>query len=274
MRDLLAADWYRVRKSGLFTAMILCVLAVAALMTAVALPAGMRMEQARISEPNLLVFGLIAGAACAILCGYTEETGYREGVVRNQLIAGHTRSRVYWSSFLICTLCGLILAAAYFVPSYIVESIVLGPVNDAPLFWQNFVSGLCTIPAFVALYILIGAIVGGKGTGLACMVVYVALITCSFVLMELLAAPEFVPRYWIEDGVYIGDGMESELVPNPGYLASPGRDVARFFASFLPTGAALSSMVLEGAGLGIYSLAFCVLCWIIGLCVMRRRNIN
>lgn len=273
MRELVRADWYRIRKSGLFLLLAICILVISLLsvepyIAMVSLDEGVL----EADTSNVLAFALIAGAACAVLCGYTEETGYTEGLVRNQLIAGHTRSEVFAASFVSGTLCGLVFAAVYLTPMLAFQYAFMKPPVDLGAFWLSIVTGILTIPAFVSVYALTAAIWGRKGTGLACMTMYAVLVAIALAITQVLSEPKYVQDYVIgHDGLICGSGA---MIRNPDYICPPARYVYEFLVRFLPSGSSILAISMQSGPAWPYPIGFTAVCCAAGLAVLSRKNIN
>lgn len=271
MRKLMSADWYMMRKHGMIWWLCLCAAGIAALVTTAAVyhaSEGWEVD----FEPSMFGMGsALVGAAAAVLCGTILDNAFREGTVRNKVTTGHSRGAVYWSYYAATTLASLLIFACY-------EGLLLASMfiwqglsaDDAALYTTLIVYGLCTVPAYTAMYCAVGAIGGRKGVGLACFVAFCVLFVVSFWLQDSLWQPLMLDEYMWEGEMPVVVGQ----YPNPDYVAMPARAVYQFFYNLLPTGQSIQCMLSLEAVLPLYALLFSAVLCATGVIVFKRRNIH
>lgn len=270
MRKLMSADWYMLRKHGMIWWLCLCVVGLGVFVACAAVyhvSQGWEVD----FEPSMFGIGsVLTGAAAAILCGTFLDNAFREGTIRNKVTTGSTRGAVYWSSYVTLTLASLLIFACYEGLLLACMYIWQGQPEDPVLLQTLILYALCTVPAYTALYCMIGAVGGRRGVGIACFVVFCALGVLSFWLQDCLWQPKMLDEYMWEGDFPVVVGQ----YPNPDYLAMPARAVYQFFYNLLPPGQSIQCLISIEAVLPWYALLFGAAACTIGAVVFKRRNIS
>lgn len=290
MRELFSADWYMLRKHGLIWWMLAVVLCIGVLIIASDAWAVHEGYETDFEDGQITIGSGIAGAAAALICGVALDNAFTEGTIRNKLVTGKSRSQVYWASYLACTTAALLLYAVYALVTLFGQLGIAAsddPANTA----RYILYAACSIPAYTALYCSVSAMIGRKGIGIACLVIFLVLGIVAIWLEQSLAEPETFNVYDREQQAYelpddeaAFQNVEAETAngpfrvvavePNPNYVAEPARSVYRFFLNVLPDGQSLQLVTEVQGVLPWYSLGFCVLFCGVGVIVMKRRNIS
>lgn len=281
MRSLFAANWYLMRKSGIVWWICLALLAIAVFVIIAGQYTAADGYVLRYEQGPIQAGAIVVGAAAAVLCGALADNAYREGTIRNEITAGHTRGQVFWASYLAYTTASLLMLACYVLPLVAADLVFNGPFDRPDAMRDLLVCSVCLVPAYTALYCAIGAVGGRKGVGIACLASYIALMAVGLWIDQRLNEPEMFDTYDYqvyrssEDGTQTSGEMSTEMVSNPAYVPYPARGVLEFFSQFLPPAQSVRIIYASPEPAGpLYTLGFSALCWVIGVVAMQRRNIS
>lgn len=171
------------------------------------------------------------GIFIAVFTGLFLGTEHHDGAIRNKLIVGHTREKIYLSYLATTVIASLMILTVCFIGG-LVGIPMLGP-------WQMSVSqmlgylaiSILMVAALSAIYTLVCMLFTNKGTVL-CILLGLGIIMAGSVLYNTLCEPE------ISSGVLItANGMEvGEPTPNPHYISGTKRTVYEFMRDFVPAG--------------------------------------
>lgn len=244
MRKLLSAGYARLWKDKVFWSCIAVMLVYAVLYMrsgcrqAAALP-----EYSYTLDQYYFHFAIFIGFICALFCSLFLGTEYSDGVVRNKIIAGHTRSSIYLSNLLLT-----FSAACFFLLTWLVMGAVaavpsLGFLEMEPAQWLLYLlTALLFLAAFCALFTLTGMLCSNKAAGaVIAILLFLGLLLCSSIVYDGLTQPKMIEQ--IEMTV---NGLSTGTPePNPAYITGMQRRVYEFLLDFLPTGQGLKMWMRE-----------------------------
>lgn len=218
-----------------------------------------------------LFIGCFAAVFAALFLG----TEYSDGVIRNKLIAGHSRDAVYLSSLLLCAAYSLLVCAASIAAVLVVGVPLLGPPADLLLLLKRLGCGVLLVAAFSGLFTLPAMLIRNKSVlSVFNTICFFGLLFSAIYIMQRLEAQEFIMEAsYVLDGEYI----PGEYIPNPAYLRGAARAIFEFFEEFLPTGQSFLISQLEvphPLRLGLYSLLVTVLTTLVGILAFRKKDIS
>lgn len=183
--------------------------------------------------------GLASSFMLAIFIG----TEYHDNTMRNKLICGQSRIKVYLANFLTSLLITVIF---WLLPVLVVLCIGIPLLGTAPmttaLFTKIMVSaaiGLLMCASFTALFTLIAMLVHNRSYALiGCISLALVLLFTGSMCESRLSEPETYPDY---EAIFSEDGNTQSIIvkddiPNPHYLTGFSRQVVTFLYDFLPGG--------------------------------------
>lgn len=175
----------------------------------------------------------VIGQVLAVLAGVYIGTEYSDGTMRNKVMAGHKRSHIYLSGFLLCTLGGALFGAVFMGAALLAGLPFFGWEMGAAETAMYLFCGFMETMAFAAVCNLISMLVPNRTYGLIVnLFVVTGLCLAGIVVMNMLAAPEF-----INDASMSIDGVPVQnYVPNPRYLSGDTRRLFQFILDVLPSG--------------------------------------
>lgn len=206
-------------------------------------------------------------------------TEYSDGTIRNKMIIGHTRTCIYLSNFIVCSIAGL-----GFCLSYIIGVIVAGlPLYtiDTGILESTVILVLCSFVmsiAFTALCVLTAMLCQNKAlTAVINILTAFCLLVISLYITSRLSQPEVYPGFGLNTET--GKVEMAEDVPNPSYLRGTEREVYQFFNDFLPTGQAVNITQAGGTAqspglLAAYSASIIIVSTGVGMFVFKKKDIK
>lgn len=219
---------------------------------------------------NEIIFGAIFAA---LYLG----TDYSNGTIRNKMIIGHNRVKIYLSD-LITVVAGSFIIIAVSFATTLVPSLCLGGKLGMPSdeFVLKIAVSLCAVIALCAIFTVAGMLFSSKSTIVTFTLVLTFVLYISAALTaQLLAEPEYSPKYGItEDGVVTIDGYE----PNPSFVSGSNRAVLTAVNDILPFGQ-LFQLGMIGAArdielMPLYSLGVLAASTAVGTLAFRKKDLK
>ena len=285
MRNLLSANFTRLRKDLLFRLGIVAMAWYAVLMlvswyrTNQIILQSDRPDMVMGMEQFLFSFTGLIGILLAAFTGLFLGTEYSDGVLRSKLTVGHSRSAVYLSNLIAAVIASFLMCLTYIVIILAVGVPVYGPPTTEPLvLLRQLAEVLAMCMAHCALFTLVVMNWGNKSlSATACVLGVLTLIWVTSNMRNQLMQPELYADFVFDEAIQ--DWVESNPRPNPGYVGEPLRSVYCFFRDVLPVG---QGMELSGVTtiwdrsplLAVYSLAVTVVSTVMGLLLFRRKDIK
>ena len=217
--------------------------------------------------------GVIAGAFISLFLG----TEYSDGTIRNKLIVGHRRSKIYLSNLIVCGAAATIICAVFMFASVAV-GLLLGVVMTIKL--SSLVTMILTCFAlclsYCGLFTLVAMLCQNKAAvAVICVVGAFALLMLASYLLNALSAPEYTNEYYYDASAE--NWIEGELVPNKAYVSGIKRQIFEFLNNFLPGGQALQiaqARVESPWILQCYSYIIVAVSSAIGMIFFRRKDLK
>ncbi len=273
MRNLLAANFLRLRKSALFWGVLAFCLGTGALMAL------------QLYQMNQYEYFPLDGAfftypifVCIIIAVFiplffgAEHSGH---AIRSKVAAGHPRAAIYAANLLTGTAVSLLLCAAYMAVVAAIGIPLVGPVSMALGQAALMVLGsLAAVAALCALLTLVAANCERTSvSAAACVLGVFLLLIASIYIRSRLLAPEYLNGSWNAAGEYV-PGLPT---PNPQYLGGPQRAVFEVLNVFLPTCQIVQYASQQGQDAGwmpLYSLLVILLSTAAGIALFRRKDLK
>lgn len=162
-------------------------------------------------------------------------TEYSDGTLRNKLVAGHSRSTVYFSLLFTGMISTVLVLVAHGAITYVLGRFLFGNVQMPVLQFVELVL-LAALDAFVlaALFTAIALNCSSKAaSAVICLILSLMLAFGANVIGNKLTEPEMT-----YDGIVITqNGIEfGEMIHNPAYISGMTRKVFEFVYDLLPSG--------------------------------------
>lgn len=277
MRKLISAGFARLKRDRIFWACLIILL----LYTVLSMLNGCRQAL----SPDMLEYDfrldryyygycLPIGLFCSVFISLFLSTEYRDGTLRNKVIAGHARWEIYLSSLTV-SLGAVLLMLLACLTGGLAGIPFLGP-------WQNvsrlavylLISFLYTA-AYAGIFTFVSMLFSHRTLSpVLSILLFLGLLLCAGNLYAALQEPETVSNVIIsmEEGMQMG-----EPVPNPNYVDGVRRDIYDFIVDLLPTGQCLKMYDGNIANpLRVMLLSLCIAVGITagGIALFRRKDLN
>lgn len=236
MRNLLSANFLRLRKSGLFWGLLGVMFALGAAFTLQRF-----WEQVTYAEFGAIHYideaffnyAMIIGILMAVFIPLFFGTEYSDGGFRNKLTVGHSRVSVYLAHALTAAAAAILFCLAYILASLAIGVPLLngGLERPLPIFLLNLLGSLILAAAYSALFTLVTLNVRQKAvSAVVCILGTLVIIFASFYVRARLSEPEIWYSYGTDE---TGDITMVEYL-NDRYLRGTERAVYEFIYDFLP----------------------------------------
>lgn len=178
-------------------------------------------------------FTMFIGLFAAVFITLYLSIEYSGGVMRNKIIAGHTRKNIYLSN----------LTLSFLASIFMTFMGLLGGLVGIPTFGVWKISGfsifcymlilILFLLAFCAIFTFISMLLPNKSVGaVVTILTFFGLLLMASIMMNKLDQPEM-----ISDTILTMDGIQfSDPVPNPKYVGGKIRDLLDFAIDLLPAG--------------------------------------
>lgn len=226
-------------------------------------------------DETLTTVFLFAGFLICLFCGLFAGSEAENGGLRRQVIAGHSRTKIYLAHLLFTLLAGVSAAAAYLLFNIVPGLLLLdAPKSTLGPTMVRLCLGTLTLAAFAALFHMIAMLAGNRARALLlCILVFLGMLMLAALIEGRLEAPETISAYTMTvDGV-----QEVASEPNPRYLSPAARQACQFVMMLLPAGQALQ---LTMGGLpwpwlaAVCSLLVTAGTTLAGVCFFRKKDLK
>lgn len=258
MRNLLSANFARLRRSRLFWLMEAGVFAwgvLAYYLLKVNTQNGYPFRNGNSYFFNEMTF---VGITTACFSGFFIGTEYSDGAMRNKLSVGHSRVNVYLANLVTVLCAGFAQLAAYTLAAVTAGTMLVGDMVWSKLYrlTETFAIAVLSICTSAAIAVLISMVVIDKAKAvLVNAMLSLLLLAAGASALKGLMQPEMTQRIYIpsageykyayEDHFSEDEDLVIEEVPNPKYLTGTERKVYESIAAVLPTSLALSCALDE-----------------------------
>ena len=234
MRNLLSANFLRLRKSWLFWGTLVFM-------------AGYALWQIRFwvifggitVDPIIFDYAGVIGTAAAVWSSLFLGTDYSNGTMRNKLVAGHTRLAVYFAALITNTTVALLQCAAYLAVAFGLGTLFIGlPTMEASRFLSLLAGTLVMTVAFCAIFTAVGMLCAQK-TAAAVLCIAGSLVLFGY--MSSVDSYLSIPEYSTSVNIF-GDQIEVAYTLNDGYVSGTRRAVFQFLDDVVPSGQAVQYM--------------------------------
>lgn len=206
------------------------------------------------SSLDEMIFGyaFIIGIVTAIFISFFLGTEYGDGTIRNKLVVGCSRYKIYFANLLVCFIAVLSMCIFYII-AVLIAGIPLfgGPQMATKDVIIMLIGSVLLVMAFCSVYTMLSMCCGSKTAAIA--------ISITGAFVSFLA------------GSYIGS-----MLPVPGYWTGVKRAILEFMYNLLPSGQAHQYMSEPTSSYqkASYNLLFIFLTTFAGQIVFRRKNIK
>ncbi|MGN1479916.1 MAG: ABC transporter permease subunit [Acutalibacteraceae bacterium] len=187
-----------------------------------------------LTESIIFSGSTVASVLASVVTAFFVGTEYSDGTIRNKIIVGHSRPRVYLANLVVCTVAALTLHLIYILLIVTVGQAALvhftaSPVLLLKLILISFVSML----ASESLFLMFAMLIHSKPFTVAALIlVSVSLIAYQEIVFSRLNEPEYYEAYsWVDES---GIEHEEPREKNPSYPTGAKRKYYEFMYDTLP----------------------------------------
>lgn len=243
MKNLLCAYFSRLWKEKMFWAAVIFMAAAGFFFTA--LHYCTHPESNYTPEEFCFNFYWLIGVGSAMVCCLFLGREFQDGGVRNKLIAGHSRWKVYLSSLMVNTAASVLLALGYFLTACLCGMPVFGGfVVSAGEVMLLILSCVLSVAVYASLFTMVQMLTGSRAMAVVlCILLALGLYVCSEAIFNVF----YEPAMW--DYLY-----------NPNYPGDAMRGFLEVLYKFLPTGQGfLLTKYTQAAHLPIQNIPYALL---------------
>ena len=273
MRNLLAANFLRLRRSGLFWGLAAASFGLGALIAFNYYEMGR--EESIPLDGAFFSYPILACILTAVFIPLFFGRDYSDRALRNKVAAGYSRPLIYAANLLAGIAASALFCGAYMLAALAVGLPLVGPlVMDADLAAFVILGSLAAVAALCALFILLVMNCDRKAvSSAACVLSVFLLLFASIYLRSRLLAPEYLNGFWNAAGEYV----PGSPTPNPQYLGGPQRAVFEVLYALLPSSQAVEYASQQTQNLHwmpLWSLAVIVLSTTAGVLLFRKKDLR
>lgn len=253
MNNLLHANFARLWKNKLFWSGSFFMLLYGIFKVVSESRTAANLNEELILDDLLFTYAFVTGIVSAVFISFFTGTEYSDGTIRNKLIVGHSRSKLYFSNLVTNIFAVVFMCFAYFIVVLIIGTVVVGSLNmgigEAV---QIFCGSLLLITAYCSVYTLLAMLCNNKAATAA-----------------IGTAASFL---FLFGEAYIGS-----MLALPGYYVGAKRRVLEFLFDYLPSGQAYQYMSMEFANFGSKILCLAIIsaaAAMIGTIMFQRKDIK
>lgn len=187
------------------------------------------------ADDLLFVGGVYLIFVIAILIGSFVGREYSDGTIRNKLTAGHTRSSIYASKFIVCAVADIMLHILYIVVVIGLGNLLIGGTTFSvtQIIACTVVSTIAVI-AVTACLLLFSMLIQSKTIGsVACLVATLCMLFATMSIFQRLEEPEYYEGYMYRDED-TGEMVSVEREKNYRYLTGTKRKVYEVLNDVIP----------------------------------------
>lgn len=282
MQNLLSAGVRRLWKDRVFWTLLVAIFAVSAtLMFLCTRQAAIDRQAGFIKTLDNYYFVLAPamGILCAVFTSLFIGTEYGEGTMRNKIIVGHTRTRVYLANYICCLLAGLCFLAAWLLAGLVGIPFVGLWAASAGCVITNVLVMVFLTATWTAIFTLLCMLSKNKAImAVLSILLCIAMLVGASMIYNALLEPEFTNfAETTISGNTIAEYEVGGQVPNPYYLKGAIREVFEFLSDTLPGGQSMQAATIQIARpvLSLISSAvITVATLLVGLLAFRRKDLK
>ncbi len=218
--------------------------------------------------------------AAAVFVGIFVGTEYSDGTIRNKIIVGHSRFKIYLSNFIVCAAGNLMMILSFIIVTFALGRILFTAkylsFNDILLFTLcNCISML----ALTSLIVLGSMLIKSKAAGsVTILMTTIILFFAAMMINSRLNESEYYQEPIFTVNEETGETyVEYEGEKNPNYLTGTKRKIYIFLNDFLPVNQFTTVMQNnkdKADIMALYSLIIIIAGNAVGMIVFRKKDLK
>lgn len=276
MRKLLRANFSRLMKDKLFGILMAAELFLGGLFPIFHYMDNLDEKAGWTQDSTFFIMAIFVPMMISVVTSLFIGTEYSDGTMRNKLIVGHGRSRIYAANLITNIETAFMLMFAFMVTHICVGTPLLGWFEaDAKKIIAYVLVSLMMTAACTSIFTLIAMLCSNKAYSVAgCILLIFLLLFMGIRITSALNEPEYYSAYsYTENGVTVAEDEER----NPNYLSGTKREVFEFLNEFLPGGQMLKMSTMKVDHLGrsaVYDGIIFVVTTGSGLLIFRKKDLK
>lgn len=233
-----------------------------------------------ILDKDFFTFNMCMGVVASFFISMFIGTEYSNGTMRNKIITGIKRVKIYFANLITAYVSLIIFCMAYIIPYLCVGIPLLGNFS---LYSAKTIGTILVCIAFIifvyaALFLIVAMLVQNKASSaVGCIKAAYFLLFGGVYVNSCLLQKEF------EDHIYInadGETIKELHRPNSNYVRGTKRKVYEFINDLFPGNQSFRIMMWEGEDMSqiykmeSYSFAFAVISMAVGVLLFRRKDLK
>lgn len=235
MRRLLKANFSRLMKNKLFWGLVVAELFLGVLFPVLHYMDNIDEKSGWTMDATIFVYALIVPLMVSLLAALFIGSEYSDGTMRNKLIVGHVRRKIYVAGLIANMEAAFLLCFSFLLSHICVGVPLLGWfVSDMKKVMVYFLVILAMVAACTAIFTLITMLNSNKAYSVAeCILIIFMLLFVGIRITAALNEPEIYDAYsYMSEGVTV----QEDATPNPNYVSGTKRQIYLFLNEFLPGG--------------------------------------
>ena len=234
-------------------------------------------------KPDSFLFSglMIVSIMAAVFISSFLGAEHRFGTIRNKLIIGQSRTKVYFSSFLVCLTGVMTMFGLVWILTLVVGNLFLGGfVESSQQLGIAFLCSFLAMTVLTALYTLFVLCIHSKSkSSVAAVITAFMMLMTSVVAVQMLSEPEFCRP----EEIMLAEEMDITLEPapddpslvcNPNYVSAGRRKVYEAIDTFCPTSWILTVADNVSAKTVLIPSAEIILLLGAGLYIFKKRDLK
>lgn len=236
MSRLFVSTFFRMLKKIVFWILMICMFAYGVYSAS---NAASEARGAFALDGCLFEFVPFMGLAAAIFIGLFIGSEYSDGTIRNKLVVGHSRMRIYLANLIVCSIACILISLAY-----VAGIVMVGSSKGGELLTETSIVFMCLICSFVvsiaftSIMTMLAMLNTNKaGNVVVSMILALVLLVSSSYIYQRLGEPKVYDHYVSVNEAGIPTQVEQR--PNPLYIDGTPRAVLEVVNDLLPSGQAM-----------------------------------
>lgn len=202
---------------------------------------------------------------CPIFSSIFIGTEYSDGTMRNRLIVGHTRRKIYLANFITVAAVNILITLIASLVAVLLGTILFGwNLGNPPQFILHYLSGMMMLLAFAGFFTMLAMAIHNKT---------ISTVTSILTFLMSYLAAGVIRR--LVFGFYNGEDISDIFYDLSNETVS--RSVTEFLYDFIPMGQCLqitSNTVFNPLRLPVYSALFTAITVICGVMIFSKKDIK
>lgn len=184
-------------------------------------------------------FAPFMGLVAAIFISLFVGSEYSDGTIRNKLVVGHSRLRIYLANLIVCSIASILISLSYIAGIIVVHNSKGGELlTETNVIAMCLISSLFVSVAFTSIMTMLAMLNTNKaGNVVVSMILALVLLVSGSYIYQRLGEPEIYDNYVSVNEVGIPTQVEQS--PNPLYIDGTPRIVLEVVNDLLPSGQAM-----------------------------------